>query len=59
LQSTINGVPLEIYVLQAIKDGERREYVMSDVLLIIASVPYFWIEVFELPSKVSIIILNC
>jgi miniconductance mechanosensitive channel len=55
LQSTVNGVPLEIYAFTSDKRWESYEYVMSDVFdHIIASVPYFGLEVFELPSKVAI-----
>lgn len=56
LQSTINGVPLEIYAFTSDKRWESYEFVMSDVFdHIIASVPYFGLEVFELPSKVSVV----
>lgn len=55
LQSTVNGVPLEIYAFTSDKRWESYEYVMSDVFdHIIASVPYFGLEVFELPSKVTV-----
>jgi miniconductance mechanosensitive channel len=56
LQSTVNGVPLEIYAFTSDKRWESYELVMSDIFdHIIASVPYFGLEVFELPSKVSIV----
>ena len=55
LQSTVNGVPLEIYAFTSDKRWESYEYVMSDVFdHIIASVPYFGLEVFELPSKIAV-----
>jgi miniconductance mechanosensitive channel len=53
LQSTVNGVPLEIYAFTSDKRW-RVEFVMSDVLITLHQFPT-WIGVFELPSKVSII----
>ena len=52
LQSTAHGVPIEIYVFSSDKRWENYEYVMSDVFdHIFASVKYFDLEIFELPSK--------
>ncbi|UQD57008.1 mechanosensitive ion channel family protein [Flavobacterium sp. K5-23] len=52
LQSTSHGVPIEIYVFSKDKRWENYEYVMSDVFdHIFASVKYFDLEVFELPSE--------
>ena len=52
LQSTAQGVPIEIYAFSSDKRWENYEYVMSDVFdHIFASVKYFDLEVFELPSK--------
>jgi miniconductance mechanosensitive channel len=54
LQSTSQGVPIEIYVFSSDKRWENYEYVMSDVFdHIFASVAYFDLEIFELPSKVD------
>jgi miniconductance mechanosensitive channel len=52
LQSTSHGVPLEVYVFSHDKRFENYEYIMSDIFdHIIASVPYFDLEIFELPSE--------
>jgi miniconductance mechanosensitive channel len=52
LQSTSEGVPLEIYTFTTDKRWENYEYVMSDIFdHVISAVPYFDLEVFELPSK--------
>lgn len=54
LQSTSEGVPLEIYTFSTDKRWENYEYVMSDIFdHVISAVPYFGLEVFELPSKNS------
>jgi miniconductance mechanosensitive channel len=54
LQSTSHGVPIEIYVFSSDKRWENYEYVMSDVFdHIFASVAYFDLQIFELPSKVE------
>lgn len=48
LQSTSHGVPLEVYVFSHDKRFENYEYIMSDIFdHIIASVPYFDLEIFE------------
>lgn len=52
LQSTSHGVPLEVYAFSHDKRFENYEYIMSDIFdHIIASVPYFDLEIFELPSQ--------
>jgi miniconductance mechanosensitive channel len=54
LQSTSHGVPLEVYVFSHDKRFENYEYIMSDIFdHIIASVPYFDLEIFELSSENS------
>lgn len=54
LQSTAHGVPLEIYTFSSDKRWANYEYIMADIFdHIIASVPYFDLEIFELPSKVG------
>ncbi|MFA9194968.1 mechanosensitive ion channel domain-containing protein [Flavobacterium sp. FBOR7N2.3] len=54
LQSTSEGVPLEIYTFVTDKRWENYEYVMSDIFdHVISAVPYFDLEIFELPSKNS------
>ena len=48
LQSTSHGVPLEVYAFSHDKRFENYEYIMSDIFdHIIASVPYFDLEIFE------------
>jgi small-conductance mechanosensitive channel len=52
LQSTSQGVPIEIYAFSRDKVWENYEYVMSDVFdHIFSAVKYFDLEVFELPSE--------
>lgn len=48
LQSTANGIPLEIYVFSKDKNWENYEYIMSDIFdHIIASIKFFDLEIFE------------
>ena len=50
------GIPLEIYAFSSDKRWQNYEYIMSDIFdHVIASVPYFGLEIFELPSKGSFI----
>jgi miniconductance mechanosensitive channel len=52
LQPTAQGIPLEIYVFSKDKQWENYEYIMSDIFdHIIASVSFFDLELFELPSE--------
>lgn len=52
LQPTAQGIPLEIYVFSKDKKWENYEYIMSDIFdHIIASVSFFDLELFELPSE--------
>jgi miniconductance mechanosensitive channel len=52
LQSTEYGVPLEIYAFSSDKRWANYEYIMADIFdHIMASVVYFDLEIFELPSK--------
>ena len=52
LQPTSQGIPLEIYVFSNDKKWQNYEYIMSDIFdHIIASVSYFDLELFELPSE--------
>ena len=51
LAPTPQGVPLEIYCFSVDKVWKNYEYIIADVFdHIIAAVPYFDLEVFELPS---------
>lgn len=54
LQSTAHGVPLEIYVFSSDKRWANYEYIMSDIFdHVMASVIYFDLEIFELPSEIG------
>ena len=51
LAPTNQGIPLEIYAFSSDKRWENYEYIMSDIFdHLIASLPYFDLEIFELPS---------
>jgi miniconductance mechanosensitive channel len=52
LAPTTQGIPLEIYAFSSDKRWENYEYIMSDIFdHIMAAVPYFDLEIFELPSS--------
>ena len=52
LQPTAQGVPLEIYAFTKDKRFENYEYIISDIFdHIFASVVFFDLEIFELPSE--------
>lgn len=52
LQSTAEGVPLEVYAFTSDKEWQNYEYIMSDIFdHIIASVPFFGLTLYELPSN--------
>ncbi|WP_339706638.1 mechanosensitive ion channel domain-containing protein [uncultured Kriegella sp.] len=54
LPPTTQGVPLEIYAFSADKRWENYEYVMADIFdHLLAALPYFSLEVFELPVSLS------
>ncbi|OXA88369.1 mechanosensitive ion channel family protein [Flavobacterium hercynium] len=54
LQSTAHGVPLEIYVFSSDKRWANYEYIMADIFdHVMASVIYFDLEIFELPSTIG------
>jgi miniconductance mechanosensitive channel len=51
LQPTPHGMPLEIYVFSKDQRFEQYEYIMADIFdHILASVPYFDLEIFELAT---------
>ncbi len=55
LQPTPYGVPLEVYAFSKDKRFENYEYVMADIFdHIIASVPYFDLEIFVMPAENTI-----
>ncbi len=52
LAPTTQGIPLEIYAFSSDKRWENYEYIMSDIFdHLIAALPYFGLEIFELPSN--------
>ena len=52
LQPTAQGIPLEIYTFTKDKKFENYEYITSDIFdHIIAAVPYFELEIFELATN--------
>lgn len=54
LQPTAQGVPLEIYTFSNDKKFENYEYIMADIFdHIFASIPYFGLEIYEMPSGKS------
>ena len=54
LPPTPQGIPLEIYAFSADKRWENYEYVMADIFdHLLAALPYFNLEVFELPTKLT------
>lgn len=54
LQSSAHGVPLEIYAFSSDKRWANYEYIMSDIFdHVMASVIYFDLEIFELPSQIG------
>lgn len=51
LQPTEKGIPIEIYLFTSDKRWLNHEYIMADIFdHVIASVAYFDLEIFELPS---------
>lgn len=55
LQPTEKGIPLEIYAFSNDKKWENYEFIMADIFdHVIASVPYFGLEIYELPSDKGI-----
>ncbi len=55
LAPTSQGIPIEIYAFSKDKRWQNYEYIMADIFdHLIASVPYFELEVFELPSNLNL-----
>lgn len=55
LEPTTQGIPLEIYAFSSDKRWENYEYVMADIFdHLLAALPYFSLEVFELPSSFTV-----
>lgn len=54
LAPTPQGVPIEIYAFSSDKRWENYEYIMADIFdHLLASVPFFDLELFELPNSAS------
>ena len=54
LAPTTQGIPLEIYAFSSDKRWANYEYIMADIFdHLIAAVPYFKLELFELPNNSS------
>lgn len=52
LAPTTQGIPIEIYAFSKDKRWQNYEYIMADIFdYIIAAVPYFDLEIFELASE--------
>ena len=52
LAPTPQGIPIEIYTFSSDKRWQNYEYIMADIFdHLLAAVPYFDLEVFELPSN--------
>ena len=55
LPPTSQGIPIEIYAFSSDKRWENYEYIMADIFdHLLASVSYFDLELFELPSSLSL-----
>ncbi len=60
LAPTTQGIPLEIYAFSNDKRWINYEYIVSDIFdHLIAALPYFDLEVFELPSDSSLRMQKC
>lgn len=56
LSPTSQGIPIEIYAFSSDKRWQNYEYIIADVFdHMIAAVPYFDLEVFELPNNSNFI----
>jgi len=54
LEPTSQGIPIEIYAFSKDKRWQNYEYIIADIFdYIIASVSYFDLEIFELPTDLS------
>ena len=54
LAPTAQGIPIEIYTFSADKRWQNYEYITGDIFdHLIAAVPYFDLQLFELPSDSS------
>jgi len=54
LAPTTQGIPIEVYAFSSDKRWENYEYIMADIFdHLLATVPYFDLEGFELPSSTN------
>lgn len=54
LAPTTQGIPIEIYAFSSDKRWQNYEYIMADIFdHVIAAVPYFGLEIFELPTNLT------
>lgn len=54
LAPTAEGLPIEIYAFSSDKRWVNYEYIMADIFdHVLAAVPYFDLEIFELPTKLN------
>jgi miniconductance mechanosensitive channel len=54
LQPTSQGIPLEVYAFSSDKRWANYEYIMADIFdHLLAAVPYFELELFELPNNAN------
>ena len=59
LPPTPQGIPLEIYAFSSDKRWENYEYVMADIFdHLLAALPYFDLQVYEIPVSVTSAPLN-
>lgn len=59
LAPTPQGIPLEIYCFSGDQRWEQYEYIQADIFdHVIAAVPYFELELFEVPSGKDLGLLN-
>ncbi|GAL67128.1 mechanosensitive ion channel family protein [Jejuia pallidilutea] len=55
LAPTAQGLPIEIYAFSSDKRWVNYEYIMADIFdHVLAAVPYFGLEIFELPSSLNL-----
>ncbi len=55
LDPTTQGIPIQIYAFSSDKRWKNYEYIMADIFdHLLAAVPYFDLEIFELPDNTSL-----
>ncbi len=55
LAPTSQGIPIEMYAFSSDKRWQNYEYIMADIFdHLLAAVPYFDLEIFELPSSLNL-----